>query len=49
MTDDFGNAILDDGVNVKLLNEYFASIFTREFGGSTYVQQSILLKYFEYC
>ena len=24
MTDDFGNAILDDGVNVKLLNEYFA-------------------------
>ena len=30
MTDDFGNAILDDGVNVKLLNEYFASIFTKE-------------------
>ena len=30
MTDDIGNAILDDGVNVKLLNEYFASIFTKE-------------------
>ena len=30
MTDDFGNAILDDGINVKLLNEYFASIFTKE-------------------
>ena len=30
MTDDFGSAILDDGVNVKLLNEYFASIFTKE-------------------
>ena len=30
MTDDFGNAILDYGVNVKLLNEYFASIFTKE-------------------
>ena len=29
MTDDFGNAILDDGVNGKLLNEYFASIFTK--------------------
>ena len=24
MTDDFGNVFLDDGVNVKLLNEYFA-------------------------
>ena len=30
MTDDLGNAILDDGVNVKQLNEYFASIFTKE-------------------
>ena len=30
MTDDFGNVILDDGVNVKLLNDYFASIFTKE-------------------
>ena len=30
MTDDLGNDILDDGVNVKLLNEYFASIFTKE-------------------
>ena len=30
MTDDFGDAILDDGVNVKLLDEYFASIFTKE-------------------
>ena len=30
MTDDFGNVILDDGVNVKLLNEYFTSIFTKE-------------------
>ena len=30
MTDDLGNAILDDGVNVKLLNEYFVSIFTKE-------------------
>ena len=30
MTDDFGNAILDDGVNGKLLNEYFESIFARE-------------------
>ena len=30
MTDNFCNAILDDGVNVKLLNEYFASIFTKE-------------------
>ena len=30
MTDDFCNAILDNGVNVKLLNEYFASIFTKE-------------------
>ena len=29
MTDDFGNVILDDGVNVKLLNEYFASIFSK--------------------
>ena len=30
MTDDFGNVILDDGVNEKLLNEYFVSIFTKE-------------------
>ena len=30
MTDDFGNVILDNGVNVELLNEYFASIFTKE-------------------
>ena len=30
MTDDVGNVILDDGVNGKLLNEYFASIFTKE-------------------
>ena len=30
MTDDFGNVILDDGVNVKLLNEYLALIFTND-------------------
>ena len=30
MTDDFGNVTLDDGVNVKLLNKYFASRFTKE-------------------
>ena len=30
MTDDFGNVILLDGVNAKLLNEYFASIFTKD-------------------
>ena len=30
LTDDFGNVILDDGGNAKLLNEYFASIFTKE-------------------
>ena len=30
MNYDFGNVILDDGVNVKLLNEYLASIFTKE-------------------
>ena len=24
LTDDFGDVILDDGVNVKLLNEYLA-------------------------
>ena len=30
MTDDFGNVILDDGVTVKLLNEYFATIFTKK-------------------
>ena len=30
MTDNIGNVILDDGVNVYLLNEYFASIYTNE-------------------
>ena len=30
MTDDFSSIIPDDDVNVKLLNEYFASIFTEE-------------------
>ena len=29
MTDDFGNVILEDCVNTRLLNEYFASIFTK--------------------
>ena len=30
LTDDFDNVILEDGVNAKLLNDYFASIFTKE-------------------
>ena len=30
MTDDLGDVILDDGVSVKLLNECFASINTKE-------------------
>ena len=30
MTGDFGNVILDDSINVKLLNEYLAKILTKE-------------------
>ena len=31
MPDNFGSVILDDGVNVKLLNEYFALIYPIEY------------------
>ena len=30
LTDDFGNVIRDDGVNAKLINEYFALISTKD-------------------
>ena len=38
MTDDLGNVILDDGVNANLLDEYFASIFTK---GSRWIYQCV--------